>query len=943
MTDYLFSYCQRIIGKDPTKTERIDFKTKQPILNRSGEPVMDFLWTKFRNRFSNYPKRTLKETDGIIGLTEEPIDRDTIVKMVAHHGYATAFILKDDTLRVGRSQAPNILGARMMMVDFDNTCSLEEIKQHPWWNKVWFSYTTPSFGKIQEPLEDTKRATLPDDHYEIISQQVGLPKRNFRLVFRFERFVPYDEMIEVMNGFRSIFPLSDQAITDGARLMFGSKKAQVEYPETEYVLKNSDIELLKEASAADRPVRAQRERQRTQKLMASQNFTGEFDIDSPIDFQNGETWSIREVLELMPLGWHQPCYSPFRPEDNPSAYVHKFEDGGNVLVYDTGAGLKKVFRPIVKEQKRLQLVRKEPETEKEDLEITTVEVKKPKAHPQFQTDYVLPMTLLDRQKHIKSIVNQLERSNLFFAPEGFGKSFVAVALLSRRRKILFCTQSNEQAEKKAEEFAKLKRGGGFVFLSMPKVQCVVSKDYIFKQNTGLSIAREQPLDPFGLPEVNKLRSLEFLMEQTGCSEEEAETIWATEYEPITTEKPNFQEFDIICTTMARAEIIARHHIEHMLPNPLETDPDEWVVIYDDPSFGQVCNLIYKTEAWERRIDDHNHKIRDFNVGKQPLDRKPEIILKQQKFIAANRMDDRVYYVRPEGKKLGQNFRTFGENSQHIPVIYTTTEELTGFFVESLDHNVKVFDFMHDTYTENLTIWGTSMVHQKNDGLIILTVDLLKLDFPQRNVSLIGDGLGQPLNHTNSKGQNALSERDIVIELSQLHPNEALHNQDEVEFLLGKNHSWSQQEIQGVMLRDKMHQAIGRNSGYRERDGSYQTIVLCDPHYWEGLTETSRYKPAPWSAQLDLGTGKSLRSEVTNRKKSRELLNYSGEMPEIIETLQHYITEKSRIFEHPEFSTVVKSAIRENRQIRNRIKLALETQLEKNRNQSQMLESLIDLC
>jgi hypothetical protein len=924
----LLAYCPWIVGKDKSTITLDDGRTMQK-------------WATYKNRFTNYSSlKVVEAEDGTI--VRAPVSRDDLIDLIAVKGYATAYALKDDTLKKGRSLGANTLHACVFMLDFDNTWDIEDAKQHPWWDKVCFAYTTPSYGAEQGPLDENDLVKLPSHQYDAIAAQVGKPKRNFRLVFRFDHPIDVATLLKVARGFVQLFPMADTSCIDDARIFFGNKKARVEVPSGEpYHLNMDDITHLCTLGAQWQAEHPERERKRLAQIRTTNptlHTTGSIAADTPIQLVDGSTTTVKEVLESRPLGWKMACFSPFRNEHEPSAFISRFADSGDVLVYDSGAGgIKQVFRACIEQPTTLQLIRKTPteapaapaapappalETLDREV-ITLVAITKP-TKPYYEPTYQQPLTDAERRAKIKGVVSGLAAHNVFYAPEGFGKSFITIALQARMRKVLFACQTNEQAEIKAAEFKK-GRVKGFPTLNAPKVQCVVSRDYLFEQATGHAVVRCEPIDPFAAPAPDRQATLDAIMAKDGITLKEAEALWETYHDGALVEKPDFNTYDIICTTMARAEILAHAgHYKAMGP--------EWVVIYDDPGFEQVCNLVPFTETREAAILKENERLE--KEGKPPLN------------IIKKAINDRLYYVRPEEKRLGLGFKPITADEHHaartIPVIYTTTEQMTTSLIQAMTKNVKVFDEMHEMEVLNFTLWGSKMTHADNDGLLTIVVELMKMEFVDEDFTLIGDGLGQALNHINNKGQNALSTRHIIIELSQLHPKKRAHLFDEICFIQNGANGWTERTVQALYMRDQLHQATGRNRGYRDRGSDYQTIAICDPHYYEDLASTSRYSPAPWSGQLDVGTGTSPRTAVRQRKRERCLIVYQDTAPPVVQRLQQLITQTGEIFDHPQLEVATARAMKTSTATKDRIKRALAKQIEKNVALNEKLSRLMTL-
>jgi hypothetical protein len=59
--------------------------------------------------------------------------------------------------------------------------------------------------------------------------------------------------------------------------------------------------------------------------------------------------------------------------------------------------------------------------------------------------------------------------------------------------------------------------------------------------------------------------------------------------------------------------------------------------------------------------------------------------------------------------------------------------------------------------------GTNKVYSSFDGIIPLMVR--RLEKEDYDILLIADGLGQSHNHSNTKGKNDLTKRNLIVELS----------------------------------------------------------------------------------------------------------------------------------------------------------------------------------
>jgi hypothetical protein len=141
--------------------------------------------------------------------------------------------------------------------------------------------------------------------------------------------------------------------------------------------------------------------------------------------------------------------------------------------------------------------------------------------------------------------------------------------------------------------------------------------------------------------------------------------------------------------------------------------------------------------------------------------------------------------------------------------------------------------MDDISGGKITILGTSKVRKKVDGIIPLIVR--RLEKKKYKVRLIADGLSSKVNHSNNKGRNDLNETNILVELSVPHPDEVRTICDAIDMSFDKD----QNKVNRLIMLDRMHQAIGRNSGYRYK--GCECVVLVDKHVHKHIIVDTRYK------------------------------------------------------------------------------------------------------
>lgn len=337
-----------------------------------------------------------------------------IIELVATHGAATSYVMLDDTLERGRSHDNNIKGAYVVMLDFDNTSSMEEIQQHPWYKHSAFAYTTPSFGKIQEPIDEHK---LPPEQYEVVKTKIGQPKDNFRLVFVFEEFVESELLPNVIQGLLSLFPMADQSCSDLARMIYGCKNASV--IRNNATVSVEQIAYLYEIGSSFKTV------QKTVQKVISNTILSDIAGDINITLADGSVHSISELFANYPRGFKSPCFSPFRHEDNPSAFVTIFENTGNVFVHDSGSNNQKTWFAKDFVKTGLSIVKKK-KTSAEPHESIVLPVR-------YEDTGISSIHKLNERYIPEDLYYDLNDTGLIFvkSPKGTGKTEMLKTLVER--------------------------------------------------------------------------------------------------------------------------------------------------------------------------------------------------------------------------------------------------------------------------------------------------------------------------------------------------------------------------------------------------------------------------------------------------------------------------------------------------------------------------------
>ena len=539
----MFSINKSIIGKD---------KSINTWTDKDGKERSMMAWAQHKNKFQNF-KGEMREVNGKIG--KAPMTRDLAIEYIAKKGYATGFVLKDDQLEKGRTMGSNTKEANIFMVDFDNTWSLEEAMQHPWWNKVWFAYGTPSYGAIQQELTDQDLLKLPKIQADAIQKMVGQPKRNFRLVFKFSETVTAARIENVGRGFLSLFPLADASCKDLARIMFGAVNARVEMPQ-EYELTKDEILILESKGKEWADTNAKTYIHTVNGTASKSAADG-----TTIKLHDGTVYTIDELLNMQP-GWKQACYSPFREETNPSAFVSILQNGA-VFSFDSGSNEKHIWsKPETATLLKLTRRIVEPDI------IEEHEITKPDTEREFHG--LMPST--QRRQIISNFLKQNHQNALIRTAEGFGKSTMIVEhLLSAGKKVIFACASNAQALEKAESFA-----------ARFDTQRVISKSALFKEILNLDPIMNDKKSAWENPGFNEDANVELLLEEgKATTKEEALEIIQHLAQEASNSRILFAKLAV--TTFSMANVLYA----------MNNGNTGYTIVIDDPNTSNLYRAIYE--------------------------------------------------------------------------------------------------------------------------------------------------------------------------------------------------------------------------------------------------------------------------------------------------------------------------------------------------------------
>jgi len=427
------------------------------------------------------------------------------------------------------------------------------------------------------------------------------------------------------------------------------------------------------------------------------------------------------------------------------------------------------------------------------------------------------------------------RTHILYMPEGSGKSLLAREMAVLGKKIFFACKSWDQAMEKYEEFKSFGDEHGFT------VDLFLSKDGKARRVFNTSAARTHSNDPYRIGKIDTEKSIQkFMKENPELSEEFIRISWNFFTQDSLYDKDYVSEFDVpdgssidelsdhLSSTHFRknATILVTTHAQlRTIFQREKRFPKDRIVWLDDPDISDIIDIErYDPKQWPGMSDDD-------------VERRTTLI------------NGRRYFKRDSRQSLGFS-------QMRNTCVYTTTESVTKQAIEIVLTKRKekyvVYDKMNHLFRGNISILGTSTVRSKLDGIVPVLSRLLEKQ--GYNNLLIANGLATPLNHSNNKGNNKLKNNIILVELSIPHPHEVLTCYDALGIIPGSDRN----EMARRITLDRMHQAIGRNSGYRW--AGCECVILADSNHHKYLIENVRYKIDEANSVLIDRTQKMSRTE-----------------------------------------------------------------------------------
>jgi hypothetical protein len=390
---------------------------------------------------------------------------------------------------------------------------------------------------------------------------------------------------------------------------------------------------------------------------------------------------------------------------------------------------------------------------------------------------------------------RIYHAHVIYLPEGSGKSSLVKHLARDGHKVVFATKSYKQAVEQAEQF----RLDGIQHEYDVKV--IKSFSGIIQEKYGVKPIRNKTTNPYALGAIDEEATIALILQQHPDKNEEMlrltfEFIGNDTYEPHQNTGEDELPVNIEIMTQTMLRILPTIH---KMPN------NTYTIVIDDPDASDIIDISPVPP---------NVKLEDLES---------ENITK--------RKSGKFYYQRDPKQSIEHGY------SFH-QLIYTTTEKTTIALIKDRHRRYSkqkliTHEKMHDVFGGKITILGTAMVRKSNDGLIPVIFKHIQKSHG-KGLVLIADGLASKHNHSNTKGQNSLTTVDSILEISIPHPDAV----NTVCDWLNENFQAVGKKITIDLMLDKLHQGLGRNSGYRGRD--QEAVALVDPMYHAIITKSCRY-------------------------------------------------------------------------------------------------------
>jgi hypothetical protein len=729
----------------------------------------------------------------------------------------------------GKRKQDDVESLHVLVLDFDDGITLEDAKEH--------------FGQYRH-LGYTSHNHQYDKHGD------GKTVDKFRILLPLKKPCPKDTWLKIRHNVESFAPSVDMScvkLSQPFAIPLQRKKFQGEIwanvgEELDWS-SWSEIETLSPMYTPGDPTRKSDHTLSLEDIVQTRK--GSVKIG---DIERSRPQIISGVL----------C--PFHHDKKPGEHIRVLENGdgflhchkcGTIWIKDEGSDFIESIIQKAQERKKKSYKQKMVEKFKEE-----------KANADFTddplTDCVTPGGLLSldgneayepysrekRGKILRKAYKATESRMLLYAAEGFGKSFLANILINEKSsKVLFACQSNKQVAEQAEGF----KAQGL------NVQSICSRDYWLRENHKVEIEYYDRSHPWDYEDVNGDGTVSN-MKKMGMSDDEINRLWEL-YSPP---EPDFDNHDLVITTQARVMGWGRMQMSKTIPifgagragRPMpylgqvpekRIVPSDVVIFCDDAQASDFCLL---ADFDNRYV---NSTFSDFVEGE--VERLPRV---DKKPLEVKKVGKRIYFVRPNSFLFGYGF----DNNQ---LIFSTTELVTSdlIFKRFGGRKEKIVDpesgkskLVGKVYVPelippgkmiagNISVVKTEFVRKKLDGILPVIAERVRKKWDNK-LEYVADGQGCAVNHVTIKGQNAFSDHELIIEISYDHMDKIRRILDELE--------WDNDQAEVVKVAfalDTIHQAIGRNSGYRYTDSAKEergsSVVLVEPRLFRNVVKLMRYQ------------------------------------------------------------------------------------------------------
>ncbi len=479
------------------------------------------------------------------------------------------------------------------------------------------------------------------------------------------------------------------------------------------------------------------------------------------------------------------------------------------------------------------------------------------------------------------------KSHIIYMTEGAGKSRLVLSMALDGQKIIFACKSWEQVESKYKEYTEAGKTGGF------GVKIVRSKDAKARSRFNTKVIRGEQKYPFTPAKILDEETIDAIIK---ANPDLSPDFIRLSWEFFGADKLSFNEMPyqyqegpdsfyedeispslddnntrIILTTFEQLRI-------HRLKNIYI--PKDWLIWLDDPDMSDVVDIEpYDTKKWDELSDDQFEK-------------------------KTTEVNGKTYFRRHPKQSLGDSLKQY-------KCIYTTTESITLRGIELMMKNRQeefiTHDKMYNISGGHITILGTEMVRKRYDGIIpLLARRLTKEKYP---ITLIADGLSTEINHSNNKGRNDLNKTNLLVELSIPHPAQTRTYCDSLSLPFRSNRA----EITRAIVLDKLHQAIGRNSGYRWH--GCQCVVLVDKSIHKNIVEETRYRIDEDNSVI-IDRTKSMSSQ--DARTSDSVSPIVQRVESLLNNVHEYISDNRKV--KPDIEFVFKSITEQQKKLSYSIRL-----------------------